>query len=166
MINPTSVTLPSDTEIMITRTFDGPRELVFTIWTTPEYVRRWWTSTDAPLIVCEIDLRVGGRWRYVSRDAVGTELGWFGVYRVIEAPRRLVTTEGFEGNPGVEAITDLTLTERDGRTTMTITVRHASREHRDNHVSSGMEGGLNRSLRRVDGILDQLMKEHRCNHHE
>lgn len=161
MINTTTVTLPSDTEILITRTFDAPRELVFTVWTTPEYVRRWWTSTDAPLIVCEIDLRVGGRWRYVSRDAAGTELGWFGTYRQIEAPRRLVTTEGFEGNPGVQAISDLTLTERAGRTTMTVTVRHASREHRDNHVSSNMEAGLNRSLRRIDGILDQLMKEQR-----
>ena len=159
MINTTTVTLPSETEIVITRTFEAARELVFTVWTTPEYVRRWWTSTEAPLIMCEIDLRVGGRWRYVSRDASGVELGWSGVYRVIEAPRRLVTTETFEGSPGVEAITTLGLTERAGRTTMTITVRHDSQENRDNHVSSGMEAGLNRSLRRIDDILDQLTKE-------
>ena len=159
MINETAVTLPSETEIMITRTFDAPRELVFTVWTTPDLVRRWWTSPDAPLVVCEIDLRVGGRWRYVSRDADGTELGWYGTYRVIDRPRRLVSTEGFEGNPGVEAISELRLTEQQGRTTMIITVRHGSREHRDNHVSSGMEAGLNRSLRRIDAILDQLTKE-------
>lgn len=161
MINGTVVTLPSETEIMITRTFDAPRELVFTVWTTPDLVRRWWTTSDAPLVVCEIDLRVGGRWRYVSRDAGGTELGWYGTYRVIDRPRRLVTTEGFEGNPGVEATTELRLTEDQpaGRTSMIITVRHASREHRDDHVSSGMEAGLNRSLRRIDAILNQLMKE-------
>lgn len=163
MINTTAVTLPGDTEIMITRTFDAPRELVFTVWTTPDLVRRWWTSSDAPLVVCEIDLRIGGRWRYVSRDHNGTELGWSGTYQSIDRPRRLVTTEGFEGNPGVEAITELRLTEEpvQSRTTMIITVRHASREHRDNHVSSGMEAGLNRSLRRIDAILDQLMKEQR-----
>lgn len=159
MIDTAMVTLPSDTEIMITRIFDAPRDLVFTVWTTPEYVSRWWTSTDAPLIVCEIDLRVGGRWRYVSRDASGTELGWYGTYQVIDRPRRLVSTEGFEGNPSVEAISDLLLTEHDGQTTMIITLRCTSQEHRDNLVSSGMEAGLNRSLRRIDAILDQLTKE-------
>lgn len=159
MIGEMTVTVPSDTEILITRTFAAPRDLVFTVWTTPEYVRRWWTSTEAPLVVCEIDLRVGGRWRYVSRDTVGTELGWFGTFQVIDRPRRLVSTEGFEGNPEVEAISDLVLTEEHGRTTMMITVRCTSKEHRDNLVSSGMEAGLNRSLSRIDDILDQFAKE-------
>ncbi|HLT60297.1 MAG TPA: SRPBCC family protein [Microlunatus sp.] len=153
MIMDAKVTLPSDTEIVITRTFDAPREVVFAVWTTPEYVRRWWTSPDAPLIVCEIDLRVGGRWRYVSRNAAGVELGWYGSYLEIDPPRRLVSTEGFEGGSGAEAITELVLTENDARTTMIITVRCPTREHRDDLISSGTEVGLNRSLRRIDALL-------------
>ena len=153
------VTLPSDREILITRVFDAPAALVFRAWTTPELVRRWWSGDAAPLVVCDIDLRPGGRWRYVTRDADGTELGWHGEYLEIEAPRRLVSTETFEGYPDASAQDTLVLTERDGTTVLTVTVLHASKENRDGHVASGMEGGLQLALDRVEDILAELPRD-------
>jgi uncharacterized protein YndB with AHSA1/START domain len=150
------VTLPSDREILITRVFDAPAALVFRAWTDPALVRRWWSSEDAPLVVCDIDLRPGGAWRYVTRYPDGAELGWHGTYLEIDGPRRLVSTETFEGFPEAEARDTLLLTERDGTTVLTVTVLHSSQEYRDGHVASGMEAGLQRSLDRIDGILAEL----------
>jgi len=150
------VTLPSDREILITRVFDAPAALVFRAWTSPELVRRWWSSADAPLVVCDIDLRPGGAWRYVTRYPDGTELGWHGTYLDIDAPTRLVSTETFEGYPDGTAQDTLHLTERDGTTVLTVTVLHTSKENRDGHVASGMEPGLQRSLDRIDEILAEL----------
>lgn len=153
------VTLPSDLEILITRTFNAPRELVFTAWTTPDLVRRWWGFESSPLVRCDIDLRPGGAWRYVTRDADGTELGWHGTYREVERPHRLVTTEVFEGYPDGEAQNTLTLTELDGATVLTVTVLHASKENRDGHIAAGMERGLQHSLDRVEDLLVELPVE-------
>ena len=150
------VTLPSDREILITRVFDAPAGLVFRAWTTPELVRRWWGWTTSPLVVCDIDLRPGGAWRYVTRDADGTELGWHGTYLEIEAPHRLVSTEVFEGYPDGEAQNTLALTERDATTVLTVNVLHSSKENRDGHVGSGMERGLQHSLDRVEDLLIEL----------
>ena len=147
------VELPSDLEIVITRVFDAPAQLVFAVWTTPLYVRRWWTNADAPLIVCDIDLRVGGRWRYVSRDADGVQLGWTGVYRDIVAAQRIVSTEVFEGYPEAEALNTLTLSEDGGITTLAAHVLHKSRENRDGHVLSGMEAGMQLAMNRVESLL-------------
>lgn len=147
------VTLPSDLEILITRTFDAPKHLVFEAWTTPSLVRRWWGFETSPLAICDIDLRPGGNWRYVTRDGDGTELGWHGIYREIEAPDRLVSTEVFEGYPDGEAVNTLTLVEQNGTTVLTVSVLHSSRENRDGHVDSGMERGLQHSLDRVDDLL-------------
>jgi uncharacterized protein YndB with AHSA1/START domain len=147
------VTLPSDREIVITRRFDAPAPLVFTAWTTPAYVRRWWGSDEAPMVVCDIDLRVGGRWRYVTRSTDGTELGWRGVYREIVVGSRLVATELFEAHPEGEAVTTLTFTERDGVTTLTATVVHRSRENRDGHVASGMERGMQHTMDRLEDLV-------------
>jgi len=94
-----TVTTPSEREILITRTFDAPAERVFDAWTTPEHVRRWWGSEEAPLVECDIDLRIGGSWRYVTLGTDGTEFAWHGTYREIERPGRLVSTEVFEGSP-------------------------------------------------------------------
>ena len=99
-----TVTLPSDREIVITRVFDAPAALVFRAWTTPELVRRWWGFETSPLVICDIDLRIGGSWRYVTRDPDGTELGWHGEYREIDAPHRIVSTEVFEGYPDAESV--------------------------------------------------------------
>jgi uncharacterized protein (TIGR03086 family) len=151
-----TVTLPSDTEILITRTFQAPAALVFEALTTPEHVRNWWGFETAPLVVCEIDLRVGGAWRYVTRDADGRELGWHGDYREIEAPQRIVSTEVFEGFPDAGSLNTMTLTEVDGLTTLQTVVLHTSRENRDGHVNSGMEGGMQHTFDRLERLLEQL----------
>jgi uncharacterized protein YndB with AHSA1/START domain len=150
------VTLPSDLEIMITRTFDAPAALVFEAWTTPELVRRWWGWDSSSLIVCDIDLRPGGGWRYVTHEADGRELGWHGTYLEIARPHRLVATEVFEGYPEGEATNTLTLSERDGTTTLTVVILHTSKENRDGHVDSGMERGMQHSLDRFEDLLADL----------
>jgi uncharacterized protein (TIGR03086 family) len=148
------VSLPSDLEIHITRTFDAPAALVFEAWTTPALIRRWWGFESAPLVVCEMDLRVGGAWRYVTRDADGVELGWHGVCRELDAPHHMVASEVFEPYPDGEALNMLSLIENgNGSTTLSITVLHASRENRDGHVNSGMEPGLQHTLNRLDDLV-------------
>lgn len=150
------VTLPTDREILITREFDAPAALVFAAWTTPDLVRRWWGDEASPLVVCDIDLRPGGAWRYVTRAADGTEFGWHGSYLEIAPPHRLVSTEVFEGYPDAEARNTLTLTERGHTTTLAVTVLHSSKENRDGHVASGMEGGMQLALDRVEDLLVEL----------
>ena len=150
------VTLPSDREIGITRVFDAPAELVFHAWTTPELVRQWWGWESSTLVVCDIDLRVGGGWRYVTREADGTEHGWHGTYLEIDRPWRLGSTEVYEGYPDGEARNTLTLTERDGATVMEVTVLHSSRENRDGHLRSGMEAGMQHSL---DQVVDHVASD-------
>ncbi len=146
------VTLPSDTQILITRSFDAPAERVFTAYTTPEYVRRWWGFETSEWLVCEIDLRVGGTWRYVVRDD-DFEVGFHGEYREVERPTRLVTTEVDEGMPDAHSVNTTTFDEVDGVTTMTTLVQHASQEHRDAHIASGMEGGMQVSYDRLEDAV-------------
>jgi len=146
------VTLPSDTEILIIRRFDAPAELVFDVWTTPEHVRNWWGWDTDAMSVCEIDLRVGGGYRFVAGDG-NREVAFRGVYREIDRPHRLVSTEVYEPYPESESINTLTLEEEDGVTTMTIVVAHQSKEARDGTIASGMERGLQHSLDRVDKVL-------------
>jgi len=148
-----TVTPPSDREILITRTFDAPAARVFDAWTTPEHVRQWWGSDDAPMVECDIDLRVGGAWRYVTRGTDGTEFAWHGTYREVERPGRLVSTEVFEGFPDAEAVNTATLTEDDGTTTLTVTVLHSSKENRDGHLDSGMEAGMQVVLDRLEDLV-------------
>ncbi len=149
------VTLPSDTEILITRSFDAPADLVFTAMTTPELVQRWWGFDTSVWEVCDIDLRVGGQWRYVVREG-DMEVGFHGEYREIERPHRLVSTEIYEGFPDGEALNTVTLDERDGVTTVTTLVQHTSQEHRDAHIGSGMEGGMQVSFDRLEELLREL----------
>ena len=148
------VTLPTDTQIQITRVFDAAAEIVFQAWTTPELVRRWWGSPERPLTVCDIDLRVGGHWRY-AMDYAGAEIGWHGTYQVIEAPVRLVSTEVFEGFPDGEAVNTLTLEHVDGTTTLTVVVQHQAKENRDGHIASGMEAGMQTTLDRLDTLAHE-----------
>jgi uncharacterized protein YndB with AHSA1/START domain len=151
-----TVTLPSDREILITRQFDAPAALVFKAYTTPELVKRWWGFQTSQWLVCDIDLRVGGRWRYVTREEGGYEVGFHGEYREIEAPNRLVSTEVFEGFPDAEALDTVVFEERDGVTTMTITVLHEKQEHRDGHIASDMEGGMQVSMNRLEDLVTEL----------
>jgi uncharacterized protein YndB with AHSA1/START domain len=153
------VTLPSDREIRITRRFDAPAALVFECWTTPEHIRNWWSWESVELVVCENDLRVGGQWRYVTRDEHGTELGWHGTHLEIDAPHRLVSTEVFEGYPDGEATNTMLLIEEAGVTTMDVVVLHQSRENRDGHLQSGMEHGLQHTMDRLERLLDGLVAE-------
>jgi uncharacterized protein YndB with AHSA1/START domain len=148
-----TVTLPSDREILITRRFDAPAALVFKAYTTPELVKRWWGFDSSEWLVCDIDLRPGGAWRYVTREEGGVEVGFHGEYREIEAPHRIVTTEVYEGFPDAAALDTVTFEERDGVTTMTINVLHTTQEHRDGHIASGMEGGLQVSMNRLEDVV-------------
>jgi uncharacterized protein YndB with AHSA1/START domain len=151
-----TVTLPSDDEILITREFDAPAHLVYCAVTEPELVRRWWSGQRGEVTVCEIDLRVGGRWRYAMAANNGSEVAFYGEYREIVADERIVCTEIFEPFPEAEALTTMTLTERDGRTTLTTLVRHSSPEMRDGHINSGMEGGMQEAFDLLEAVARTL----------
>ncbi len=158
----TLVTLPSDEQILITREFDAPKHLVFKAFTTPELVRQWWTAGRGEATVCEIDLRVGGRWRYVIVTDSGLEVAFHGTYREIVEDERIVSTEVYEGIPDAEekaALNVLELTESDGRTTMTILVTHPNQEGRDLHINSGMEDGLRDALDLLEAVAISLLGE-------
>ena len=150
------VTLPTDGQILITREFDAPKELVYKAWTTPELVRRWWHANRGEMTTCEIDLRVGGGWRYVMVTPDGFEVGFHGEYREIVPNERLVSTEVYEGMPDGEALDTLTLTEVDGRTTLEILVEHQSKEHRDAHIASGMEDGMQDAMDLLEQVAVSL----------
>ena len=151
-----TVTLPADDQILITREFDAPKHLVYKAWTTPDLVRRWWSANRGEMTVAEIDLRVGGTWRYVMIADGGLEVGFHGEYREIVPDERIVSTEVYEGMPDAEAVDTLTLTEAEGRTTMTILVQHATKEHRDAHIESGMEDGLQDALDLLEQVTVSL----------
>ena len=153
------VTAPGDREIVMTRVFDAPRKLVFDAHTKPELVKRWLLGPPGwSMPVCEIDLRVGGKFRYVwRRDKDGTQMGMSGVCREIMAPERLVNTEKFDEAwyPG-EAVDTLVLVEQSGRTTLTQTMLLESREARDAVLKSGMERGVAASYDRLAELLPSL----------
>jgi uncharacterized protein YndB with AHSA1/START domain len=140
------VTLPADTQILITREFDAPKELIWKAWTTPELVRQWWHANRGEVTVAEIDLRVGGKWRSVMVTTEGgIEVGFHGEYREIEPYDRLVSTEAYEGVPNPDenaTLNTVTLEETDGRTLVTVLVDAPSKEIRDAIVESGMEAGM------------------------
>jgi uncharacterized protein YndB with AHSA1/START domain len=146
------VTLPSDEEILITREFDAPRHLVWRAWTTPELVKRWWSGRQGEMTLAEIDLRVGGRWRYVMTTNDGGEIAFSGEYREIVENERLVHTEVFEAMPGDPAINVVTFSEAGGRTTLELLVRCNSKEERDGILESGMEVGMQEQM----DLLEEL----------
>jgi uncharacterized protein YndB with AHSA1/START domain len=151
-----TVTLPTDDQIVITREFDAPRHLVYEAWTTPDLVKRWWSGERGEVTLAEIDLRVGGVWRYVMVAHGGFEVAFHGEYREIVPNERLVTTEVYEGMPEAEAVNIMTFTEVDGRTTLTILVQHTSREDRDAHINSGMEAGMQEAMDRLEQVAVSL----------
>jgi uncharacterized protein YndB with AHSA1/START domain len=150
------VTLPADDQILITREFDAPSELVFKAWTTPELVKRWWSGQRGAVTSAEIDLRVGGMWRYVMDATGGFEVAFHGEYREIVPNERIVTTEVFEGMPDAQAVDTITFAELDGRTTLTMLVQHTSKEDRDGHINSGMEGGMQESMDALEQVAISL----------
>jgi uncharacterized protein YndB with AHSA1/START domain len=150
------VTLPTDTEILITREFAAPKHLVYKAWTTPELIKRWWSAKRGEVTVADVDLRVGGKWRYVMVTDRGFEVAFHGEYREIVPNERIVSTEVYEGMPDGEALDTVTFTEAAGRTTVTILVQHASKKDRDAHINSGMEDGLQDALQLLEQVADSL----------
>jgi uncharacterized protein YndB with AHSA1/START domain len=151
-----TVTVPNDDQILITREFDAPKHLVYEAWTTPELVKRWWTANRGEATSCEIDLRVGGRWRYAMRTPEGLEVAFHGEYREIVPNERIVSTEVYEAMPDGEAVNTPTLTEVGGRTTLTLLVQHGSKQDRDVHLNSGMEDGLHDALSLLEQVAISL----------
>src|SRR5258708_11201047 len=154
--NSAVVTLPTDTQILITREFDAPRHLVYRAWTTPELIKRWWSGDRGEVTLAEIDLRVGGRWRYVMTANGGFEVAFHGEFREIVPDERLVCTEVYEAMPGAGALDTASFEEKDGRTLLTILVDHDNRENRDAHVNSGMEGGMQEALDHLEEVAVSL----------
>jgi uncharacterized protein YndB with AHSA1/START domain len=159
------VTTPSDREIAMTRVFNAPRRLVFDAWTKPELLKRWLGVRNGwSFAVCEVDLKVGGAYRFVWRGRDGTEMGMGGVYREIAKPERLVSTESFD-DPWYEgeALDTLVLIEQGGKTTATMTMLCATKEIRDSVLKSGMDGGVAESYDVLDKVLATISGEE--NHH-
>ena len=154
------VTLPTDTQILITRAFDAPAHLVWRAYTEPELVRRWWSGKRGEVTSVEIDLRVGGRWRYVMVANEGFEVAFHGEYREIVPDERLVSTELYEGAPDVTeddaTVNTATLVEADGRTTLSTLVECHSQEIRDLIIDSGMEGGMQEAMDRLEEVARSL----------
>jgi uncharacterized protein YndB with AHSA1/START domain len=158
------VTLPTETEILITREFQAPRHLVYEAWTTPELVMRWWSGRRGRMTQVEIDLRVGGRWRYVMRADRGFEVAFHGEYREIVPNERIVTTEVYEGAPpsgaGAEEeeppVNFVTFTETEGRTTLELLTKCPSKALRDLIINSGMEGGMQEQMDLLEEIAISL----------
>jgi uncharacterized protein YndB with AHSA1/START domain len=160
-----TVSLPTDEQILIKREFDAPKHLVYKAWTTPDLVKRWWHAKRGEVTIAEIDLRVGGRWRYVMVTDDGFEVAFHGEYREIVPNERIVSTEVYEGLPaGVteeqgSTLNTATFTESDGRTTLTILVQAPSSETRDAIIDSGMEAGMQDALDLVEEVAISLAQQ-------
>ena len=157
-----TLTLPTVEQILITREFDAPKHLVYKAWTTPELVKRWWHANSGEVTVVEIDLRVGGTWRYAMIADDGFEVGFHGEYREIVPNERIVSTEIYEGLPeGVSeeegaTVNTATFTEVDGRTTLTLLIQATSKMSRDAIIDSGMEAGLQDALELLEQTVISL----------
>jgi uncharacterized protein YndB with AHSA1/START domain len=153
--NRLTLVLPSDREILLTRVFNAPRRLVFEAWTKPEQVRQWYGCGKFELRTCEIDLRVGGAYRYTMATPDGSNHTMQGAYREISAPSRLVYTEQFvtQGFTSGEALVTVIFAEHEGMTTLTSTVLHKSKADRDAHLGAGMESGAGEALGRLAAHL-------------
>ena len=157
-----TVTLPTDEQILITREFDAPKHLVYRAWTTPELVKRWWSGRRGEMTVAEIDLRVGGKWRYVMVADGGFEVAFHGEFREIVPNERIVNTEVYE-MPGAdplpaedEPVNIVTFAEQDGRTTLTLLVQTTSKELRDAIIESGMEAGMQEGMDLLEQVAIEL----------
>ncbi|HEX4680159.1 MAG TPA: SRPBCC family protein [Gaiellaceae bacterium] len=153
-----TLTLPTDEQILITRQFAAPKHLVYKAWTTPELVKRWWNAKRGEVTLAEIDLRVGGKWRWVMVADDGFEVGFHGEYLELVPDERIVSTDVYEGLPeGVSeedgaTVNTVTLAEADGRTMLTLLIQATSKVSRDAIIDSGMEAGLQDAL----DLLEQV----------
>jgi uncharacterized protein YndB with AHSA1/START domain len=155
-----TVTLPTDEQILITREFDAPKHLVYKACTNPGLVKRWWHANRGEVTTAEIDLRVGGSWRYVAVTDDGFEVGFHGEYLEIVPNERIVSTEVYEGAPeGGGTVNTVTFTEKDGRTTMSTLVQAPSKEVRDAIIASGMEAGMQDAMDLLEGVAISLRSD-------
>jgi uncharacterized protein YndB with AHSA1/START domain len=153
----TTYATPSDREVVITRVVSAPRGVVFDAFTNPRHVPNWLIGPEGwSMPVCEIDLRPGGRWRYVYRKGDGSEMTMQGSYREVAPPERLVSTESW-GPEWPETVNTMVLTETEGLTTITITVRYPSKEARDAALKTGMKEGMDQGFARLDTLLETLV---------
>ncbi|NMO50421.1 SRPBCC family protein [Actinoplanes sp. TBRC 11911] len=153
------VTLPADTQILVTREFDAPRRLVWRAYTEPELIKRWWAGLRGNVTSVEVDLRVGGRWRYVMQANGGFEVAFHGEYREIAAPERLVNTEAYEGIPEPDAnaaLVTMTLVEKEERTFMEVLIETRDKDGRDAIINSGMESGMQESYDALEQVAATL----------
>jgi uncharacterized protein YndB with AHSA1/START domain len=149
--------MPSDREIVFTRVFNAPRQLVFDAWTKPEHVRHWYGCEKAVMTVCEIDLRPGGSYRFVLSVPDLPDFSISGVYREIVPPARIVCTERFNDDPNKEALIAVTFEERDGKTTMTSTALYRTPEDKKAVLDLGVEQGATTMFGRLDEYLKTLV---------
>lgn len=154
--NALTVTVLSDREIRLTREFNAPRELVFDAYTRPEHVRHWWGLKGSTLLVCDADVRPGGAYRFVSREADGAEYGFRGEYREVVRPERLVATFEYEGMPGQISVDSLVFEDHAGKTRLVGTTTFDSLEDRDGMLQSGMESGAAETYDRLEDYLASL----------
>jgi uncharacterized protein YndB with AHSA1/START domain len=158
--NRVQVSTPSDLEFSMARTFDAPRHLVYQAWTTPDLLKRWLGRESDDLIVCDVDLQVGGSYRFVWRMREGGEMGMGGTYREVVPNERVVATEKFdppyEDVMGGEVVTTITFVESDGKTTFTSTTRYPTKEARDGAIATGMADGAGESFDRMEELLRTL----------
>ena len=150
------ITLPAETQILITREFAAAKHLVWKAWTTPALIRRWWAGRRGKVTHAEVDLRVGGTWRYVMVAHSGFEVAFHGEYREIVENERIVTTEVFEAMPEGAVLNTVTFTETAGRTTLAILVDAPDRATRDAIIDSGMEGGMQEGMDLLEQIAISL----------
>ncbi len=155
------VTLPAETQILIVREFDAPKHLLYRAYTEPDLIKQWWSGQRGVVVSAEVDLRVGGNWRYVMTANEGFEVAFHGTFREIVPNERLVTTEVFEGAPLENededaALNFITFEETDGRTTLTTLVECHTQEVRDIIIESGMEGGMQEAMDRREQVANSL----------
>jgi uncharacterized protein YndB with AHSA1/START domain len=149
------VTTPTDREIVLTRVFNAPRQMVFDAFNKPELLKQWFGPRGFSMPVCEVDFRVGGGFRFVLRKPNGKDVGMRGVYREIVVPERTVHMESFDDYPGEAQVTSV-MVEKDGKTTLTATALYPSREVRDMVIETGMEHGAAESYDRLEELLPSL----------
>ena len=151
-----TVTTPTEREIHVERVFDAPRDRVFAVYTDPELIPEWWGPRETTTVVDRMDVRPGGSWRFVMRNADGSETGFRGTYREVVAPERIVQTFEWEGMPGHVSVETATFEDLGDRTKVTTTSIFHTTEERDGMLGSGMEGGLNETYARLDELLARL----------
>lgn len=156
------ITTPADNQILVTREFNAPKHLVYRAWTTPDLVKRWWSGKRGSVTVADIDLRVGGRWRYVLVTDDGFEVAFHGEFREVVPDERLVNTEVYEmpGAPAPaaadEPVNTVTFTEVDGRTTLSLLTETSSTQLRDLILNSGMEVGIQEGMDALEEVAISL----------